>query len=151
MTDLLTITIVYTCTGHLLSYLPCGCLSQQTHKKGNDSLLTKIWLVVGVQTTWLISFHYITVTFSALVYTVSTLVLIYWLFLKADEISSVSSLIIRTITSMAFRKWCQLLVNYIKTLVLSNLIISLDKFNNTLWCTGILHQFSELLSNYWTI
>ena len=68
--------------------------------QGNDSLLTNIWLVVGVQTTWLISFHYITkhivVKFSALVYTVITLVLIYWLFLKTDKISSVSSLIIRT-------------------------------------------------------
>ena len=41
----MTITIVHTCTGHHLSYLLCGCLSQQTHDTGlgDDSHLKHVW------------------------------------------------------------------------------------------------------------
>lgn len=40
---------VCVCTGHLLSYIPCGCLSQQTHdtRQHNDSLLETCMITCG--------------------------------------------------------------------------------------------------------
>ena len=91
MTNHLTFTVIHAYTDLLLSYLPCGCLSQHAdtwHKtQCNDYLLTA-YIISGGRTGYMINKFYlitkcVVVRYSPPVYTgvTSTLVLIYWLYL----------------------------------------------------------------------